>query len=320
MRGRRRIAGAALACVVLIVGACGGGETNTTAENVSAPPSVTATTMPATTNAVAATQPDAVATSAMPTPAASTTTTGIDPAGPNLAIVDPLDGATVTTRLYQFRGTVAAGASVVAAGSYDVAVGADGSWSIALVLNPGGNVVTFRGTDDAGMTDTLSIAVAYEPPIELQGDGLGIVDFGTPTDEALEILTNVLGPPTGESESFYDYRTWDSLRLTVAFDDYAFYRDDGIEHLVAWSLWGDPSVALRTSAGVGLGGTYAELVAAHGDAVGEPISADDCMPEWYVWLNDPGSDTKLRVLVSFEGSPAAGGRIASMRAGASEGC
>jgi hypothetical protein len=43
----------------------------------------------------------------------------------------------VTTRLYQFRGTVAAGASVVAADRYDAAVGADGSWAIVLVLNPG---------------------------------------------------------------------------------------------------------------------------------------------------------------------------------------
>jgi hypothetical protein len=180
--------------------------------------------------------------------------------------------------------------------------------------------VTFRGTDGAGITDRLSISVAYEPPIELRGDGLGIVDFGTPMEQAIEVLTSVLGPPTDESESFFHYRTWDSLGLTVAFDDYGFYRTDGIEHLVAWSLWGDPAVALRSSAGVGLSATYAELVAAHGDVVGEQIPGDDCMPEWFVWLNDPGSDIKLRVLVSFDGPPAEAGRIVFMHSGASEGC
>jgi hypothetical protein len=65
----------------------------------------------------------------------------------------------VTDRALRFSGTTEPGAAVVAAGRYPVEVAADGSWSIVLMLNPGGNVATFAATDAAGNVSEVRVPV-----------------------------------------------------------------------------------------------------------------------------------------------------------------
>ena len=50
------------------------------------------------------------------------------------------------------------------------------------------------------------------------------------------------------------------------------------------------------------------------------MSGEECHPEWYVWLNDPSSDSERRVLIAFDEDPDAGGRVSYMHAGSTEGC
>ncbi len=47
----------------------------------------------------------------------------------------------------------------MAAGRYEADVGADGTWSIVLILNPGGNVATFVATDAAGNATEVRVPV-----------------------------------------------------------------------------------------------------------------------------------------------------------------
>jgi hypothetical protein len=171
-------------------------------------------------------------------------------------------------------------------------------------------------------TTTISPTTPSSSPtggLLLRGDGLGIVAFGTPTEEALDTLEYRLGPPNRSSDWFYRYWSWDDLGLTVAFDDDDFYRDDGVEHLVGWGVWGEANV-LQTSGGIGIGASYDELVVAHPERVAEPAHDDECMPVWYVWLQDPGPEVDRWILVEFDGDPVRGGRIRHLRAGAGEGC
>ena len=124
---------------------------------------------------VATTQPASTMTSIAPvstsptsstTVATTTTTTAApDTEPPELTIVDPADGVPVTTRKYEFRGVTEPGATVVAAGRYDVEVNDDGSWSILLVLERGGNLALFEATDAAGNASEARMTVVYEPPI-----------------------------------------------------------------------------------------------------------------------------------------------------------
>jgi len=91
--------------------------------------------------------------------------------------------------------------------------------------------------------------------------------------------------------------------------------------MAGWSHWGSTVSLLRTSQGIGMGDTMAELLAAHGDQVTLPDSADECMPAHYVWLNDPGADKTRRVMIAFTGpldNPDS--VIGYMSAGASYGC
>jgi hypothetical protein len=253
------------------------------------------------------------------TPESSTAPTTPAPTPPELAVTDPRPGSVVTSRAFRFVGTVEPGVELTAGGGDPVQVAADGTWSTVLLLDPGPNLVRFLAANEGGPA-CVELAVHYEPPIELRGDGLGVVDFGRPTEEALDVLEATLGPPSRSDEGFYRYWHWDRLGLTVAFDAGSFYRGDAVEHFMAWSVWGEPAVALLTSEGIGLGDDHAALVAAHGEHVSDPVAHDECMPPWYVWLNDPGSDMTQRILVAFEVAPNEDGAITYLHAGGGEGC
>jgi hypothetical protein len=168
---------------------------------------------------------------------------------------------------------------------------------------------------------TFTEPVAKETPLVLRGDDLGIVAFGRPTSEVVELLTVAIGPPSRERYDMYRTFHWDDLNLTLLFSPGDFYRTDGVEHLAGWSYW-DASVSpLRTSGGIGIGDTGAEVLAAHGDRVVFPDVGDECLPPWLAWLNEPSADPSRRMLISFDGPPQDDdSRITYMSAGAGYGC
>ena len=85
----------------------------------------------------------------------------IDTEPPDLTITSPEYGATVSTKEFKFEGKVEPGAIVKGAG-YHADVNADGYWSIVLLLEPGGNLATFRAIDEAGNVSEASVKVFYE--------------------------------------------------------------------------------------------------------------------------------------------------------------
>jgi hypothetical protein len=87
----------------------------------------------------------------------------VDTDPPDLIITSPDDGATVSTRELKFEGEVEPGATVKAAG-YWADVTDDGYWSIVLILEPGGNLATFRAYDAAGNVSEATVKVFYEAP------------------------------------------------------------------------------------------------------------------------------------------------------------
>ncbi|MDJ0962285.1 MAG: hypothetical protein QNJ88_16680 [Acidimicrobiia bacterium] len=151
----------------------------------------------------------------------------------------------------------------------------------------------------------------------LRADGLGPVDFGAPTDVAIVELAAELGPPDRSTTRFFTFYSWDAYGLTVAFDDYKFHRNDGVEHLVGWSLFGEAS-PLTTAGGVGLGSRLEDVRRENGGAPTSPIADEECMPPWYVWVRAPVGDGQ--VLAGFDAPPDESGRINLLQAGASEGC
>jgi hypothetical protein len=87
----------------------------------------------------------------------------VDVTPPALAITSPADGDRLKEKVITFAGTTEPGATV-AAGPYQASVKSDGSWSIVLNLNAGGNRATFTATDAAGNSSEASISVFYDPP------------------------------------------------------------------------------------------------------------------------------------------------------------
>ncbi len=105
------------------------------------------------------------------TQAEGPTTVAADTTPPELNVISPEDGATVSGEqsetgrgLLQFHGTTEVGAKVIAAGQWEADVAADGSWEIILGLNSGSNIVEFTAIDEAGNETKVQLTVIYEPP------------------------------------------------------------------------------------------------------------------------------------------------------------
>lgn len=92
-----------------------------------------------------------------------------DVTAPDLVVLDPADGATVTSEKVTFSGTTEPGAQVKA-GGYEATVDDDGRWSILLIASDGPNTVTFTAADAAGNTTTATITVTYKPQQDGSGD------------------------------------------------------------------------------------------------------------------------------------------------------
>ena len=215
--------------------------------------------------------PATTSTAAAATTPPTTTTTVVGP--PLLEIFDPVHGATVTTRRYIFSGVTDPDCAVTVGGKYHATVEADGSWALDLMLGPGRNSTTFVATDpETGLETKEGIRVYYAEGLELRPDGLGVVPFGTEIDEALVVLTDLLGPPTshelhadvwGEESSYGSFHEvkWKGLRLEFVDWDIDWTPLDR----PVFSYW-TTGRSLRTPEGVGPGSLWAETAATYGDA------------------------------------------------------
>lgn len=182
---------------------------------------------------------------------------------------------------------------------------------------------TLAATTTTATTVTRSTATTAAPGLglSLAGDGLGIVPFGAATDVVLLALENRFGPPTSAGRDMYRVAQWDELGLTLLFSDAHIDRSDGIEHFVGW-IAVESDRPLVTSEGVAVGAPAEALLTAHGGDVTVPaVLSDECMPSFYVWLDNPGPEIDHRILVTLDGPvDDATSRITSMSAGASYGC
>jgi hypothetical protein len=178
-------------------------------------------------------------------------------------------------------------------------------------LGLSGATVTFW---DAGSPSGVVSAVV------LRGDGIGTVDFGTPTAEAMIDLEEMLGPPDRQSEGFFSYRHWDRLSLIVAFDEYPFYRNDGVEHLVSWGVWDGAPQLLRTTQGITVDSSYADVADEYADRVTVPERIDECVGDWYVHIDDPGPNNLRQILIWLNGPAEPASQVTGMHAGAGDGC
>jgi hypothetical protein len=137
--------------------------------------------------------------------------------------------------------------------------------------------------DDGEPTTTLP---EEAEEVVLRGDGLGVVELGAAPTDALDALTEALGPPTrdtGWEPAFSEYGTcpgeqirgveWD--HLVVLFTDGSTARGDG-EHLFSWRLSGAPP-ALGTATGFGWGATAADAEELYPGRV-EAVPAEEPFP------------------------------------------
>ena len=147
-----------------------------------------------------------------------------------------------------------------------------------------------------GPTTTLPDAAVE---VVLRGDGLGVVELGDRPDDAIDALTDALGPPTrdtGWQPAFSEYGTcpgeqirgveWD--HLVLLFTDGSTAEGEG-EHLFAWRLSGAPP-ALGTATGFGWGATATDAEELHPGQV-EVVPAEEPFPGFVLVDADGGTIT-----------------------------
>lgn len=107
----------------------------------------------------------------------------------------------------------------------------------------------------------------------LRSDGLGSVDFGTPAEDALTSLIDMLGPPDGDTVSpdpdcvlaIQQTRTvhWETIGLHVLFTDWpgSYELPPAPLHFASWTLepTSTPPTQLATHDGIRIGSTAAEV-------------------------------------------------------------
>lgn len=258
----------------------------------------------------------------------STSTTAPPKEPPTLEVNWPEAGETVTQQSKLFFGSVEQGCSVTATGGYEAnahesypqaPADAPSQWWLILELTPGENAFTFTASCPSTASTQVELTVLYDPKpfvfydqIELRDDGLGLIDFGDPSEKALEQLISVLGPPDTEyscvpeddldsclyghpAQDYYAEAHWhlnDGIGLTVTFSDWHLFRDDEVPHVDAWYLThmdmihGFHGISLSmpfdirspftTGEGLGIGATVANLQDAYGGDLSLPNTADEC--------------------------------------------
>lgn len=182
---------------------------------------------------------------------------------------------------------------------------------------------TTTSTTTTTTTTTIPAPLGVDELI-LRSDGIGAALFGTDPDSVIRYLTSVLGAPTDDSD-WVDPSTYYACEgtvvrrvewgvLAVMFGDESDVAS-GRSHLMSYTYGavdrlGDEPRELRTSTGVTLGSTVAELRSAHPDVLLSEGDTDvDIPPSYYLPGTSPSpsglltgiGDTDL-VLVVFGGS------------------
>jgi hypothetical protein len=177
---------------------------------------------------------------------------------------------------------------------------------------------------DAQERDDEPAAPALEESISLRPDGLGIVAFGTPADQALAALEGLIGsPPAGECDraDWVVYREWPDLGLAIGVSLPGWEQYDGVSRFVGWVYSGAASGPLLTTPeGVTVGTTLAELRAAYGDALVVHDDEPYCDGgSWSFNVLRPGTDD-LALTGFFGEPPTEDSEVGMLRVGLSPGC
>ena len=164
------------------------GTTTTAADSI--------TVAPDTSTSSSTTQADTTTTAAE-TEAAQTASADTTP--PALQVLSPKDGATVTSRVVEFKGATERGAEV-SSGPFDAEMDDGGDWSLKLVLAPGANGASFTARDAAGNETTVRIVVTYDPPESTTTTTTTKASSGTTTTtKAPSTTTTTTAPSSGYS-------------------------------------------------------------------------------------------------------------------------
>jgi hypothetical protein len=111
-------------------------------------------------------------------------------------VTDPIAGQIITVRVYTFRRTTDPGA-VVAVGNNNAEVNDGGEWRLELTLPPGSSATTVIATDlTSQLSTTVRVQLRYEPDLHLAIGGTDGARCGTPYEEAMQALTDLLGEPS----------------------------------------------------------------------------------------------------------------------------
>jgi hypothetical protein len=153
--------------------------------------------------------------------------------------------------------------------------------------------------------------------IVLSGDGLGIVRFGHPVDDAMAILTGQLGTPSsdefpypGESifpGTYWRVVTWDTPKLTVYFVDWLPWEILDTPVLGYWGTGrGTGGPTLATAEGIGPGTPWVDVVVAYGDRVVAAEPDDEvCRYSWGFSIDqDTATDYFFHMRGHLDGDPA----------------
>lgn len=276
----RKLAALVVGTVVLFGCSAGGGDS---ASITTDPSATSASSAP---SAVSAPRASGVTTFTASTTTSSTatplTTTTVPPQPPSLQVTDPTVGHIITTRVYTFRGETVPGA-VVAVGKNYADVDDTGEWRLDLIMSPGSSATTVIATDPTSLlSTTVRVQLRYEPDLDLTIGGIDGARCGTPYEEAMQALTDLLGEPsqivTDPPIDAYRQRgsvnaewSWSEGGFLAMFSEWSMCimgETDEYLHFMGWEIEGD-SASLRLG-GIAPGSTVEEFM--------EQFETNDCDP------------------------------------------
>ena len=201
--------------------------------------------------------------------------------------------------------------------------------------SPATTVTTTTTTEDTATSEASPAPSdsTERPPAGNQlllSDGLGAVRFGTPSDDALPQLIELVGSEptddsttTGEMPQGFGGRTISTVRfvsfgpLTAIFSDADYYRDDGAMHFAGWILSGPGPANWATPQGITIGSTVDELQTAFGDQLRLPSTLEECTGTWMFGVGP----TELGFEGEISGPPTDGSSsVTRLAAGAQSSC
>jgi hypothetical protein len=143
-----------------------------------------------------------------------------------------------------------------------------GTEVVASMVNSSGVLATF--TSSTGLTWQESSS-ALRIPLQMEGDGLGVVSYGASPGEVESILNPTLSTPTATPLSGCAYDKgppqfteieWNDLAVEFNEGFFVGYRDI-LGGLNSSSSTGTPDPDITTATGIGLGATFAQLKEAY---------------------------------------------------------